>query len=135
MICTTLPTWPAAFPLGVAILFYELLFPPIKANKLAGLKPDNVAHGLNSAKYRSYREPLCLCGYRNARYNNHRDTEDTEVAQRRVQFRTQKLLAEPPAVLQRSLPQSRPGGSRNNKCIPVPKISSISGPFWRLCSC
>src|ERR1044072_487266 len=26
---------------------------------------------------------VCLCGYRNARYNNHRDTENTEVAQRR----------------------------------------------------
>src|SRR5262249_34912543 len=25
---------------------------------------------------------LCLCGYGNARYNNHRDTENTEVAQR-----------------------------------------------------
>src|ERR1044072_3718960 len=32
--------------------------------------------------------PLCLCGYRNARYNNHRDTENTEVAQRRVQIRS-----------------------------------------------
>src|ERR1044072_8370949 len=32
--------------------------------------------------------PLCLCGYRNTRYNNHRDTENTEVAQRRVQIRS-----------------------------------------------
>jgi hypothetical protein len=27
---------------------------------------------------------LCVSGYENGRYNNHRDTEDTEVAQRRV---------------------------------------------------
>ena len=27
---------------------------------------------------------LCLRGYRNVRYNNHRDTENTEVAQKRI---------------------------------------------------
>src|SRR6185436_10786348 len=31
---------------------------------------------------------LCLCGYSNARYNNHRDTENTKVAQRRVHIRS-----------------------------------------------
>jgi len=34
---------------------------------------------------------LCLRGYRNRQYNNHRDTEDTELSQRRTQTKT--LLA------------------------------------------
>jgi hypothetical protein len=28
-------------------------------------------------------QPLCLCGHWNARYNNRRDTENAEVAQRK----------------------------------------------------